>query len=94
MPNLIWYKTRDGIHERVNDSFCQTVKKTREQVQGRGHAYIWDVERDDPACIQSEREVMTRRETCVSEETIQTGEGLRLLTTYKSPLYEIGRAHV
>ena len=89
VPNLIWYKTRDGIHERVNDSFCQTVKKTREQVQGRGHAYIWDVERDDPACIQSEREVMTRRETCVSEETIQTGEGLRLLTTYKSPLYDI-----
>ena len=89
VPNLIWYKTRDGIHERVNESFCQTVKKTREQVQGRGHAYIWDVERDDPACIQSEREVMTRRETCVSEETIQTGEGLRLLTTYKSPLYDI-----
>ena len=89
VPNLIWYKTKDGIHERVNESFCQTVKKTREQVQGRGHAYIWDVERDDPACIQSEREVMTRRETCVSEETIQTGEGLRLLTTYKSPLYDI-----
>ena len=89
VPNLIWYKTRDGIHERVNESFCQTVKKTREQVQGRGHAYIWDVEQDDPACIESEREVMTRRETCVSEETIQTGEGLRLLTTYKSPLYDI-----
>ena len=89
VPNLIWYKTKDGIHERVNDSFCRTVKKTREQVQGRGHAYIWDVERDDPACIQSEREVMESRQTCVSEETIETGEGQRTLTTYKSPLYDI-----
>ena len=24
-PNLVWYKTKDGIHEKVNESFCQTV---------------------------------------------------------------------
>ncbi len=89
VPNLIWYKDKNGIHEKVNDSFCRTVKKTRDQVQGRGHAYIWDVERDDPACIESEREVMATRQTCVSEETIQTGEGERRLTTYKSPLYNL-----
>ncbi len=89
VPNLIWYKDKDGIHEKVNDSFCRTVNKTKEQVEGRGHAYIWDVEADDPACIESEREVMSRRQTCVSEETIMTGEGTRLLTTYKSPLYDL-----
>ena len=88
VPNLVWYKDKDGIHEKVNDSFCKTVNKTKQQVQGRGHAYIWDVEHDDPACIESEREVMRRRETCISEEIIQTGEGRRLLTTYKSPLYD------
>ncbi len=88
VPNLVWYKTKDGIHEKVNDSFCRVVNKTKEQVQGRGHAYIWDVEQDDPACIESEREVMSKRATCVSEEMIQTGEGPRLLTTYKSPLYD------
>lgn len=87
IPNLIWYK--EGIHEKVNDSFCKAVNKTKQQVQGQGHAYIWDVEQDDPACIESEREVMTKRETCISEETIQTGEGLRILTTYKSPLYDL-----
>ena len=70
VPNLIWYKTKDGIHEKVNNSFCKTVNKTKEQVQGRGHAYIWDVEQDDPACIESERIVMTKKETCVSEEEI------------------------
>ncbi|WP_295741228.1 PAS domain-containing hybrid sensor histidine kinase/response regulator [uncultured Oscillibacter sp.] len=88
-PNLIWYKDKNGIHEKVNDSFCETVGKTKEQVQGRGHAYIWDVEQDDPACIESERIVMENRETCVSEETVQTGGGTRLLTTYKSPLYDM-----
>ena len=89
VPNLIWYKDKNGIHEKVNDSFCRTVNKTKEQVEGQGHAYIWDVEQDDPACIESEREVMEKRETCVSEEVITTGEGMRTLTTYKSPLYDI-----
>ncbi len=89
VPNLIWYKDKNGIHEKVNDSFCATVNKAKDDVQGRGHAYIWNVEHDDPACIESEAEVMRKRETCISEETIQTGEGLRLLTTYKSPLYDL-----
>lgn len=89
VPNLIWYKDKNGIHEKVNDSFCKTVNKTKEQVEGRGHAYIWDVEQDDPACIESEREVMESRQTCVSEEIIQTGDGKRTLTTYKSPLYDL-----
>ncbi len=89
VPNLVWYKDKDGVHEKVNDSFCTTVNKTKQQVQGRRHAYIWDVEHDDPVCIESELEVMRRKETCVSEETIQTGEGTRLLTTYKSPLYDL-----
>ncbi|MBD5541634.1 MAG: response regulator [Lachnospiraceae bacterium] len=88
VPSLIWYKTKDGIHEKVNDSFCKTVNKTKEQVEGRGHAYIWDVEEDDPACVESEQRVMDKRETCVSDEIIQTGEGLRTLKTYKSPLYD------
>ncbi len=89
VPNLIWYKTKDGIHEKVNDSFCKTVNKTKAQVQGRRHAYIWDVEHDDPVCIESEREVMLGKVTCVSEEVVQTSSGTRLLTTYKSPLYDI-----
>lgn len=89
VPNLIWYKDKDGIHEKVNDSFCDTVNKTKAQVEGQRHAYIWNVEHDDPACIESERIVMEQRETRVSEEIIQTGEGTKLLTTYKSPLYDL-----
>ncbi|MDE7331906.1 MAG: response regulator [Lachnospiraceae bacterium] len=88
-PNLIWYKDKEGVHKKVNDSFCRSVNKTKEQVEGRGHAYIWDVDQDDPACIESEHEVMSKKQTCVTEEVIQTGEGLRTLTTYKSPLYDV-----
>ena len=88
IPNLIWYKDKDGVHKKVNDSFCRTVNKSKEQVQGQRHAYIWDVEEDDPVCIESENEVMRSRKTFVSEETIQTGDGMRILTTYKSPLYD------
>ncbi len=89
IPCLVWYKSDDGVHHKVNDAFCATVNKTKEQVQGQRHAYIWDVEADDPACIESERQVMETHSTVVSEETVQTGEGTRLLTTYKSPLYDV-----
>lgn len=89
IPSLVWYKSKDGIHHKVNDAFCATVNKTKDDVQGRGHAYIWDVEADDPACIESERQVMESESTIVSEETVQTNDGIRLLTTYKSPLYNV-----
>lgn len=89
IPNLIWYKDKEGIHKKVNDSFCAIVNKTKQQVEGRGHAYIWDVDQDDPACVESELEVMNKRKTCISEEAIKTGDGMRLLTTYKSPLYNL-----
>ncbi len=89
VPNLVWYKDKDGVHEKVNDSFCSTVNKTKQQVEGQRHAYIWDVEEDDPACIESERQVMESGRTFISEECVKTGDGTRLLTTYKSPLYDL-----
>ena len=88
-PDLVWYKTADGIHEKVNDSFCATVGKEKSVVEGRGHAFIWNVEHDDPVCIESERVVMESRKTCVSEEVIQAGGETKILTTYKSPLYDL-----
>lgn len=88
-PNLIWFKDVDGVHMKVNNSFCDAVNKTKEQVQGRRHAYIWDVEEDDPACIESEQKVMSTRKTCIAEEVIQVGNEQRTLITYKSPLYNI-----
>ncbi|MEY8561469.1 ATP-binding protein [Eggerthellaceae bacterium 3-80] len=89
IPCLVWYKTDAGVHEKVNDAFCKTVNKPKEIVEGKRHAFIWDVEQDDPACIESERIVMSNQKTCIAEEQVQTGDGKRLLTTYKSPLYNL-----
>ncbi len=88
-PSLIWFKNLDGIHEKVNDSFCRAVDKPREVVQGQTHGFIWGVDGDDPACAASDNHVIESREALVSEEMIDTSQGKRLLTTYKAPLYDL-----
>lgn len=93
-PNLIWYKDKYGIHHKVNDSFCKTVNKTKQQVEGRDHFYIWDVDVNDSEneahdCMESDMEVMTKRKTIVAEELVKSGDDMRLLTTFKSPLYDL-----
>lgn len=35
-PNMVWYKDRDGIHKKVNDSFCKTVNKTKSRWKEEG----------------------------------------------------------
>ena len=84
-PDLIWYKSRNGIYEKVNESFCRMVGKTQEEIQGRPIA----PGEDDPVHIATERQVMETRETCVAEEVIQTKDGPRQLATYKSPVYDM-----
>ncbi|MDE7260935.1 MAG: PAS domain S-box protein, partial [Oscillospiraceae bacterium] len=91
-PNLVWFKTKDGIHEKVNDSFCRAVDKTREQILGQHHAYVWGVSEEDSVCMASDLEVMTSGRTRVVDERIQTGAGVRLLNTYKSPLFDLDRS--
>ena len=45
IPDMLWFKTLDGIHVKVNKAFCSVVGKTREDVTGRNHCYIWGVSR-------------------------------------------------
>lgn len=65
-----------------------------DQVEGRGHYYIWDIEPDEYArgefiCMESELEVMEKRKTCEFDETVKIGDEMRLLKTYKSPLFDL-----
>ncbi|MDE7245162.1 MAG: response regulator [Oscillospiraceae bacterium] len=85
-PNLIWYKTKQGIHEKVNDSFCRKSGRPREEIEGCVH--VWGVRDADTACAFSDRQVIETKQTCFTEETIDTTEGPRLLATYKSPLFD------
>ncbi|MDE7398901.1 MAG: response regulator [Oscillospiraceae bacterium] len=88
-PDLIWFKALDGSHVKVNNSFCDTVHKSKEQIRGQKHTFIWDVESESPSCIASDNEAIHGRRTSVSEEIVDTGSGERMLTTYKSPLYDL-----
>lgn len=49
LPDLIWFKDARGAHLKVNDSFCRAVNKTKAQIAGRVHYYIWDLEPDEYA---------------------------------------------
>ncbi len=94
VPHLIWYKDKEGAHMKVNECFCKAVNKTMEQIQGRGHYYIWDIDPDEYAkgefiCMESEYEVMEKRETCIFDENVKIGDDMRMLKTYKSPLFDL-----
>lgn len=94
VPHLIWYKDKNGVHIKVNDSFCKAVNKTMEQIEGRGHYYIWDIEPDEYAkgefiCMESEFEVMSKKETCIFDENVKIRDEMRQLKTYKSPLFDL-----
>ena len=94
VPYMIWYKDKEGAHMKVNEFFCKTVNKTMEQIRGRGHYYIWDIDPEEYAkgefiCMESEFEVMEKRETCVFDEDVKIGDSIRNLKTYKSPLFDL-----
>lgn len=92
-PELIWFKDARGAHLKVNDAFCATVEKTKQQVEGRGHYYIWDITPEEYAtgefvCLESEDETMEAGRTCLFDEQVKTKRGMRQFKTYKSPLFD------
>ncbi len=94
VPHLIWYKDKEGVHEKVNQSFCKAVNKTMEQIEGRGHYYIWDLTPEEYSkgefvCMESEYEVMEKKATCIFDENVKIGDEMRQLKTYKTPLFDL-----
>ncbi|MBO4243064.1 MAG: PAS domain-containing protein, partial [Clostridiales bacterium] len=92
-PSLVWFKDVKGAHMKVNKKFSDTVHKTKEDIRGRGHYYIWDITPEEYAtgeyvCMESEEEVMKVGKTCVFDEPLKTSEGMKQLKTYKTPLYD------
>lgn len=93
LPDLIWFKDAKGSHLKVNDSFCRAVNKTKAQIEGRGHYYIWDLEPDEYAqgeyiCLESEEVVLREKGTRLFDETVKCGDELRKFKTYKSPIFD------
>lgn len=92
MPNMVWVKRVDGTHLKVNDFFCSVVEKTKEDVVGQGHNYIWGLPPEDTesaaVCAESEQQAILAGKTCEFEEQVVTNRGKRMLITYKTPLYD------
>ena len=93
LPDMIWYKDKIGAHLEVNDAFCQAVGKTKEDIRGRGHYYIWGLTPDEYAkgeyvCMETETEVMQAGKPCVFDEQVKSEQGIRQLKTYKAPIFD------
>ena len=93
IPELSWCKDLDGKHFFVNESFCNTVQKTKTECEGRDHYYIWNVKPKEHdagqiACVDSETVVLKELRTLKIEETIEAPDGMMKLMTYKSPVYD------
>ena len=88
-PNMVWFKTRDGVYEKVNSGFCRIAGKDRSQILGQRYPDILGVEGEDPACEASDQETMTSGKSQYSKEMIHTADGKRLLSTYKTPLCDL-----
>ena len=91
-PDLVWFKDAEGSHVKVNNSFCKAVNKTKEQVEGRGHYYIWDITPEDYSkgeyvCLESEDMVMNAKKAMVFDEIVKTKSGMRQFVTTKSPIF-------
>ena len=82
IPSLIWFKDIRGAHLKVNDSFCRAVGKTKADVEGRGHYYIWDMKKEEYEqgeyiCLESEEIVLQEKKTCIFDEKVKTKHGMR-----------------
>ena len=93
IPDLVWFKDLKGAHLKVNQGFCRTVGKTKEQCEGRGHYYLWDLKPEDYeqgeyVCLETEEEVLEKKETCLFDELVKSKQGFRQFQTYKSPIFD------
>lgn len=93
LPDMMWLKSLDGTHVKVNKAFCSVVGKPREDVTGRDHCYIWgvspnDAENGEASCRQSEEAVIKARRTLQFTEEVKCSRGMRQLRTYKTPIID------
>ncbi|MBR1629475.1 MAG: EAL domain-containing protein [Lachnospiraceae bacterium] len=94
VPDMLWYKRLDGIHTMVNDSFCEVLHKEKDAIIGHDHYDIWDVPRPTEGsegfdCSESEEIAINTGKTYICDEPVKTREGMKQLTTYKTPVYDM-----
>ena len=93
MPAMVWFKALDGEHVKVNEYFCGIVDKTRDDVEGQFHNYIWSVPPEDwenaeLTCKESDNAAIAAGKTVRCDENVSTHGEIRLFDTYKTPVFD------
>ncbi|MGE5676940.1 MAG: diguanylate cyclase [Pseudomonadota bacterium] len=93
IPDMVWFKDLKGTHLKVNNSFCRAVGKTKEDIKGKSHYYIWDIskeeyEKGEAVCLDTDVAVLQERKPCVFNEKVKIKDGFRQLITYKTPILD------
>lgn len=94
MPDMVWFKDVKGAHLKVNEAFCRVVGKTKEDIKGRGHCYIWNLDPKEYAdgeyiCMESELPVINEAKSFMFEEKVKYGNRMHYLNTYKAPIFDV-----
>ena len=93
MPEMVWFKANNGKYVKVNDYFCGIVDKTRDDVEGQFHNYIWSVPPEDwknaeLTCKASDDKAIEAGTTVRCDENVSTHGEIRLFDTYKTPIFD------
>ena len=88
-PELVWFKNKDGVYRKVNDSFCAAAGKPREQVEGKTSDSVWGEKRENIIRIPSEKGSMEPGTIEVWEEVVRADGSRAQLKTYQLPLYDL-----
>ncbi|MDD4600862.1 hypothetical protein SDC9_22894 [bioreactor metagenome] len=93
VPDLIWFKHLNGIHLKVNNEFCYTVGKTKQNIEGYDHYHIWNIDKEEYenseyVCLDTDSIVIQSRKAGVFDEKVEGQRGMRQLKTYKSPIID------
>jgi diguanylate cyclase (GGDEF)-like protein/PAS domain S-box-containing protein len=92
IPDMVWFKDLSGAHLKVNNSFCQAVGKSKEDIAGKYHYYIWDIPKEeyeagDYVCLDTDEIVLREKKTCLFHEKVKIKNSMRQLITYKSLIF-------
>lgn len=95
VPDLIWFKDRNGIHIKVNHEFCYTVGKAKQDIEGYDHYHVWNIdkegyEKSEYVCLDTDSIVTQSKTPGVFDEKVEGQRGMRQLKTYKSPILDDG----
>ena len=93
VPDLIWFKNLNGIHLKVNNEFCYTVGKSKQDIEGYDHYHIWNIDKEEYenseyVCLDTDSIVLESKTPGVFDEKVEGQRGMRQLKTYKSPIFD------